>query len=53
MSGLIYDEQALVQNQMYKYDKYLHTRINKYTDAPRTLVTYYNINDENTTTSWV
>ena len=51
MSGLIYDEQSLVKNQMYKYDKYLHTRINKYTDAPRTLVTYYNINDENTTTS--
>lgn len=51
MSGLIYDEQSLVQQQMYKYDKYLHTRINKYTDAPRTLVTYWNLNDEETTTS--
>lgn len=51
MAGLIYDEQAQVENQMYKYDKYLHSRINKYTGDARTLVTYWNINDENTTHS--
>ena len=50
-SGLIYDEKALVENQMYKYDKYMHTRINKYTGAGRTLVTYWNINDSNTSVS--
>lgn len=50
-SGLIYDEKALVENQMYKYDKYLHSRINKYTGSTRTLVDYWNINDANSTTS--
>lgn len=52
MSGLVYDEQSLVENQMYKYDKYLHSRINKYTGAGRTLSTYWNINDNQTTTSF-
>lgn len=51
MSGLIYDEQSLVENQMYKYDKYMHSRINKYTGSARTLVRYWNINEENTSTS--
>ena len=51
MSGLIYDETALVDSQMYKYDKFMHSRINKYTDQGRTLVTYFNINDAKTTTS--
>lgn len=51
MSGLIYDENALVDNQMYKYDKYLHSRINKYTGDGRTIVTYFNIDDKQTTTS--
>ena len=31
-------------------DKFLHSRVNKYTGGPRT-VTYFNINDKNTTTS--
>ena len=51
MANLIYDENALVQDQMYKYDKFLHSRINKYTGSGRTLVTYYNLNDPNTTDS--
>lgn len=51
MSGLVYDELSLVDSQMYKYDKFLHSRINKYTDAGRTIVTYFNINDANTSTS--
>lgn len=51
MSGLIYDEQSHVENQMYKYDKYIHSRVNRYTGSTRTLVRYWNINDENTTTS--
>lgn len=51
MSGLIYDEKALVDNQMYKYDKFLHSRINKYTGSGRTLVTYFNLNERNTTDS--
>ena len=51
MSKLIYDENALVDSQIYKYDKFLHSRINKYTGDARTLVTYWNIDDENTTTS--
>ena len=51
MGGLIYDEQALIDSQVYKYDQFLHSRITKYTDAGRTIVTYWNINDDNTTTS--
>lgn len=51
MSGLIYDEQSLVDQQMFKYDKFLHSRINKYTGQGRTIVTYWNINDSKTTTS--
>lgn len=52
MSRLVFDENSLVDNQMYKYDKFLHSRVNKYTGDGRTLVTYYNINDANTTTSF-
>lgn len=51
MSGLVYDENSLVNDQIYKYDKFLHSRINKYTGDGRTLVTYFNINDSNTTSS--
>jgi hypothetical protein len=51
MGGLIYDEQSLVDSQIYKYDQFLHSRINKYTGNGRTIVTYYNINDDKTTTS--
>lgn len=51
MAGLVYDEQSLVDGQVYKYDKYLHSRVNKYTGAGRTMVKYWNINDSNTTTS--
>lgn len=51
MTGLIYDESSLVENQMYKYDQFLHSRINKYTGEGRTLVTYFNINDTSSTTS--
>lgn len=51
MSGLVYDEQALLNQEMYKYDKYLHSRVNKYTGAGRILTIYYNINDANTTSS--
>lgn len=51
MAGLIYDEGSLVDAQMYKYDKFLHSRINKYTGSGRTLVTYYNIDESNTTDS--
>jgi len=51
MAGLIYDEKSLVEGQLKQYDKFLHSRINKYDGSSRTLVTYYNINDENTTSS--
>ena len=51
MAKLVYDQEALVQNQMYKYDAFLHSRLTQYTGDGRTLVTYYNINDSNTTTS--
>ena len=51
MAQLIYDEKSLVDNQMYKYDKYLHSRLTKYTGSGRTLVKYYNQNDRNTTDS--
>ena len=51
MANLIYDEQALVDQQIYKYDKFLHSRINKYTGSGRTLVTYYNIDEANTSDS--
>lgn len=51
MAPLVYDEKALVDGQIYKYDKFLHSRINKYTGDGRTLATYFNINDSKTTTS--
>lgn len=51
MAGLVYDEQSLVDGQVYKYDKYLHSRVNRYTGAGRTMVKYWNINDSNTTFS--
>lgn len=51
MANLIYDENALVDQQMYKYDKFLHSRINKYTGSGRTMVTYYNLNESHTTDS--
>ena len=51
MAQLVYDENSLVDSQMYKYDKFLHSRINKYTGAGRTLVTYFNLNERNTTDS--
>jgi hypothetical protein len=51
MSQLIYDDQALVTGQIYKYDKFLHSRVNKYIGKDRTLVTYYNIDERNTTVS--
>lgn len=51
LAKLIYDEAALTDSQMYKYDMFLHSRINKYTGDGRTIVTYYNINDQYTSTS--
>lgn len=51
MAGLIYDENSMIDSQIYKYDKFIHSRVNKYTGGPRTLVTYFNINDRNTSTS--
>ena len=51
MSRLVYDETSLVDQQMYKYDGFLHSRINKYTGNGRTLVRYWNINDSQTSTS--
>ena len=51
MSKLIYDEKSLVEGQLKQYYKFLHSRINKYNGAPRTLVTYFSINDEHTTLS--
>lgn len=51
MTNLVYDEESLVDNQMYKYDKYLHARVNKYTGAGRTYVIYWSIDDAHTTTS--
>ena len=51
MSGLVYDEQALIDQSVYKYDEFLHSRINKYTGAGRITVTYFNINDQFTTDS--
>jgi hypothetical protein len=51
VSNLVYDENSLVDSQMYKYDAFLHSRINKYTGNGRTKVVYYSINDPDTTTS--
>lgn len=49
--GLIFDEQSLIDDSVYKYDQYLHNRINRYTDAGRTMVIYFSINDSNTSVS--
>lgn len=51
MSGLVFDENILINEQMYKYDQFLHSRINKFTGDGRTLVTYFNIDDAMTTDS--
>lgn len=51
MSGLIFDEKALIDDQVYKYDEYLHSRMNKYTGAGRIIVKYWSINDANTSSS--
>lgn len=52
MSGLIYDEKSLVEGQLKQYDKYLHSRVNRYDGSPRTLVIYWSINDEKTSLSF-
>ena len=51
MSGLVYDEQSLMQDSIKKYDQFLHSRINKYTGSGRLLVTYFNIDESNTSMS--
>ena len=51
MSGLVYDEQSLIDQSVYKYDEFLHSRINKYTGDGRIIVTYFSINDSHTTDS--
>ena len=50
-SGLIFDEQSLVDGNVYKYDEYLHTRINKYTGSGRIIVKYWSQCDSQTTDS--
>lgn len=52
MGNLIFDERATLDGQLYKYDEVLHSRIMKYTGDGRTIVTYFNINDERTTGSF-
>lgn len=51
MSGLIFDENTVFNQQMYKYDMFLHSRVNKFTGDGKTLVTYWNINEHETTDS--
>lgn len=50
-SGLIFDENTLIENQLYKYDEFLHSRINKFTGDGRCLATYFSLNEPNTTMS--
>ena len=51
MSGLVFDENILTNDQLYKYDQFLHSRVTKFTGDGRTLVTYFNICESQTTTS--
>ena len=51
MAGLIFDERALADGQMKQYNKFLHSRLNKYIGDGRTLVTYFNIDSSKTTMS--
>ena len=51
MSGLVFDEQSLIDQQVYKYDEFLHSRVNKYTGAGRIIVKYWSIDESNTSTS--
>ncbi len=48
---LVFDQVAFTNSQMYKYDAFLHSRLNQYNGSGRTQVTYFNINDQQTTTS--
>lgn len=49
MAGLVFDEKSLVDSQVYKYKEMMRSRVNIYTGDGRVHVTYYNINDEQTT----
>ena len=51
MTGLIFDENILINEQMYKYDEFFHNRVNKFTGDGRTLVRYFSQNDSQTTSS--
>jgi hypothetical protein len=43
MPRIIYDEEALVDSQIYKADKFRKSRINRFTGDGRTPVTYFNL----------
>lgn len=49
-SGLIFDENVLTNDQLYKYDQFLHSRVTKFTGDGRILVTYFNLSESQTTT---
>ena len=52
MGNIIFDERSTIDGQLYKYDEVMHSRVNKYTGDGRTIVTYFNINDDRSTSSF-
>lgn len=50
MSGLVFDQEAFVQNSAYQYENRLHSKIAQYNGMDRTLVDFWNPNDNDTTT---
>ena len=49
MSGLIFDEESLLTNNIFKYEQRLQSHTNKYIENGAMLTTYYNIRESATT----
>lgn len=50
MSGIVFDQEAFVQNSSYQYENRLHSKLAQYNGMDRTLVDFFNVNDNSTTT---
>jgi hypothetical protein len=49
MSGLIFDEQSMIDNNIFKYEQRLKSHTNKYIENGALLTTFFNIRDNATT----
>lgn len=49
MSGLIFDEKTMLEGNIFKYEKKLNSRLNRYTENGMLLTTYLSLNELSTT----